>query len=102
MIALKKIPGEECFHVVEIGKELEDLQKEVGGYIECVPFVPGVVILCNEEGLLRGMPYNCRLFGHVFVGPVLVVGEKGEEFADLKDAEAALKTFNWMAGGAEE
>ena len=102
MIALKKNPGEECFHVVEIGKELEDLQKEVGGYIEYVPFVPGVVILCNEEGLLRGMPYNCRLFGHVFVGPVLVVGEDGEEFADLKKPEAALNTFNWMAGGAEK
>ena len=102
MIALKKNPGEERFHVVEIGKELEDLQKEVGGYIEYVPFVPGFAILCNEEGLLRGMPYNCRLFGHVFVGPVLVVGEKGKEFTDLKNAEASLKTFNWMVGGAEE
>ena len=101
MIALKKNPGDECFHVVEIGKELEDLQKEVGGYIERISFVPGVAILCNEEGRLRGMPYNCTLFGVKLVGPVLVVGEDGEEFADLKDAKAALKTFNWMAGGAE-
>lgn len=38
-------------YVKEIGEELEDLQHEVGGYIEAIyPFEDEVAIICNEEG----------------------------------------------------
>ena len=29
------------------------------------------------------MPYNCRFLGVDFVGTVLIVGTKGEEFCDV-------------------
>ena len=48
----------------EIGEELEDLQHEVGGYIEAVyPFEDEVAIVCNEEGKLEGLDLNRSLRG---------------------------------------
>ena len=40
--------------------ELEDLQGFVGGYIETVPtcFGDDVIMLVNEEGKLKELPYN--------------------------------------------
>ena len=59
---------------------LDSLQKIVGGYIEAVTIAPKVVILCDEEGRLKGKPYNCTVNGISFVGDIIVVGTKGEEF----------------------
>ena len=44
----------------------------------------------NEEGKLRGLEPNFYLgaIGDTIVGPVLVVGENGDEFADLPEDEA--------------
>lgn len=80
--ALVKRPGEPPRHV-NVSNSLEALQKNVGGYIEAVTIATDLVIICNEEGLLRGLPYNCRVCGVDFVGTILMVGRDGEEFADL-------------------
>ena len=63
---------------------LEAFQKAVDGYIETVTVAKDLVIICNEEGRLRGLPFNVELFGVGFVGTVIVAGVKGEEFASLK------------------
>ena len=44
-----------------------------------------VVIICNEEGRLKNLPYNCDLFGVSLVGTIIFAGVDGEEFADLPD-----------------
>ena len=77
---------------IEIENTLEALQKEVGGYIETVTLVRGyAVMIVNEEGLLRGIPSNLTasaVAARKIVGPALVVGVDGEEFADIpKDVE---------------
>lgn len=47
---------------VEIGTDLEDLQKAVGGYIEVTyPFDEQVGIVMNEEGKINGMDLNRAL-----------------------------------------
>ena len=47
----------------EISNELESLQKEVGGYIECIyPFDDEVGLICNEEGKLERLPPNRGLW----------------------------------------
>lgn len=63
---------------------LESFQKAVGGYIETVTIAPDVVLICNEEGRIIGLPHNGEFFGVDFCGTVLAVGVKGEEFASLK------------------
>lgn len=80
--AMRKRPG--CVpEFIEIPDELEAYQAEVGGYIEPFRVTSDLVILCNEEGKLLGLPRNCRLFGETFVGTLLFVGTRGEHFADV-------------------
>lgn len=80
--ALSKRVGEPPRHV-NVSNSLKALQAAVGGYIETVTIAADLVILCNEEGRLRGLPYNCTICGVDFVGDILIVGRDSEEFADL-------------------
>lgn len=79
--AIVKEPGKEAQEEL-IGNDLASLQKKVGGYIETVTVAEDLVIICNEEGVLLGLPYNCTLLGEPFCGTILFVGVDGEDFAD--------------------
>ena len=88
-----KRPEEQYGHVTNISTTLANLQKTVEG-----PFVqevimnetkdrPGAVIICNEEGKLRGLAPSFRI-GHgvtldIIVGEAVVIGIQGEELVDL-------------------
>lgn len=69
-------------HVEWVENKLKTFQGIVGGYIETVLVNGGIVIICNEEGRLRGLEDNCSIVGVDFVGPICVVGRKGDEFAN--------------------
>lgn len=83
LVVIKK-PGEAPYveHLFE--NTLEAFQKAVGGYIETVTFASDACFICNEEGRLKGMPYNFSSVGCDFVGTVLGVGVKEDEFVSLK------------------
>ena len=78
-----------------ISDSLENLQTLVGGYIETVTVcpqtlddngectLPGLVAICNEEGRLLGMEHCCTVDGVDYVGPVIFVGVRGDEFDDI-------------------
>ena len=68
----------------DIPNTLEELQATVGGYIETVTLAADTAIICNEEGRLLGLPYNCRFLGVDFVGPILVVGVAGDKTRYLR------------------
>ena len=73
-------------HIVEQVKGLEHHAHTatVGGSIEAMyPFEEEVCIICNEEGRIRELPYNCTICGAQFFGDIVLVGVKGDEFADL-------------------
>jgi hypothetical protein len=87
-----KRPDEQFGLMTWVSDTLENLQKTVGGYIETVTLDNGVVLICNEEGKLRDMPYNftVRRMIHNFLpvsnpifGIVIVCGADGDEFADV-------------------
>ena len=61
MIRVLKIEPGQAPSVKEIQNDLTNLQAEVGGLIECISFPNGCVVVCNEEGKLRGMQPNRRL-----------------------------------------
>ena len=97
--AIVKRPDEQFGYVTWISDSLENLQKTVGGYIETVTLDNGVVLICNEEGKLRDMPYNFtlrilprvtmfevinELFGQCkFFGTVIACGAEGDQLADI-------------------
>ncbi len=70
-------------YVTNISDRLENLQKTVDGYIETVTVADDLVIICNEEGRLKNMPYNCTVCGVDFVGTIIFAGVDGESFADI-------------------
>lgn len=79
-------------YVKEIGAELDDLQREVGGYIEAVSYYYGepVAIICDETGKMRGKEPNRALRDRngpvydVVCGTFLVVGIGEEDFSSLE------------------
>ena len=74
----------------KIGAELQDLQAEVGGLMECIYNRDGTIIVANDEGKLLGMEGNRRLGnGSVIAGPFFVIGDAGENFRSLTDAEVS-------------
>lgn len=91
-VIIKK-PGEPPVSA-QIENTLESLQETVGGYIETVTMSRDVVIICNEEGRIKGLPFNCRVGGHDFVGTIIFAGIEGDEFADLP-----VKIASWLEDG---
>jgi len=65
---------------------LEQMQSIVGGLIEPIyPYHEEVAIVCNEEGLINGLPFNRSVpggYGGVF-GTFFICGLGEEEFCSL-------------------
>lgn len=85
-------------YVAEVENELAALQKIVGGYIEPVTVATDAVLVCNEEGRLRGLEPNRQIGSDplsVIYGTFFVCGVDGEEFTSLSDgfAELVIRTF---------
>lgn len=93
--AIIKRPDEEVGHVTNISPTLNNLQNIVEGYIETVTLYSGWTIICNEEGRIRDLPYNCTIDGVDFYGDIIAVGVDGENFTDLP-ADITRKVWNEM------
>jgi hypothetical protein len=52
-----------------------------GGYIEVLNLATDLAIICNEEGRLMDLEYNCAICGVSFVGPIVLVRTKRDAFA---------------------
>ena len=65
---------------------LEEMQRAVGGYIEHLLYIDDRhVLVGDEEGLLkRGLPGFHFAGGMFFVGPVLILRLRGEDYSDAK------------------
>ena len=85
MRAIIKVPGRDPA-LIDIDNTLHRLQMIVDGYIETYTIAEDVAIICNEEGKLRGLPYNCTICGEDFVGTILFVGVGEEDFTDVPDS----------------
>ena len=80
--------------VKRISNELESLQHEVDGYIECIyPFDDMVALICNEEGKNQGHQLNRGLYDEddklydIIAGTFLIVGLGEEDFCSLTEEQ---------------
>lgn len=80
--AIVKEPGKEPEMFI-VTNELKALQKLVGGYIECAMVEEDMVVVCDEEGRIKGKPFNCWFDGISFVGTIVVLGSKDEDFDNV-------------------
>lgn len=107
-------PGK-CPEVIEIEDTLEAMQNIVGGDIEVYePFDDEVVIVCNEEGKVKGLPLNRAIYSNrgelvdIIAGAFFVCyAPVGEGFLSLPKELAEKyeeyfkepESFNTEAGG---
>ena len=80
---LYKAPGKPI-ETRTVENSLEALQQLVGGYIETFTIATDCVIICDEEGKLKGKPANFSFAGELFVGPVFICGAWDGDFTDLR------------------
>ena len=78
--AIVKRPDELVGHMTNVSDRLETMQKTVGGLIETVTLDRQVVIVCNEEGKIRGMEPNCAVCGIPFYGTIVAIGYDGKGY----------------------
>ena len=71
----------------DIPHTLRDMQQTVGGYIEIIrPFDDPVVLVCDEEGKLKGYDLNRAIAGKdIIAGTFFLAGVDGEDLTDLSD-----------------
>lgn len=81
-------------YAADIPAGLKSLQQQVGGLIQVLyPFADPVAVICNDEGKLIGLPWNCPLFdedGNIYdilVGTFLVVGLTKDDFGSLTEEQ---------------
>ena len=79
-------PGKPAYKM-EIGTDLESLQKAVGGIIDILGIGNKVNIVFNDEGKLIGLEGNRRVGEHIIVGNFFICGEKGEDLCSLTDEQ---------------
>lgn len=80
---------------------LEELQERVGGYIQtCAPLElqeQNIELLVDEEGLLKGLQPNAKLYPFFYVGNAVFVGVDGEELVGLTSEQIEF-IVDWLEG----
>ena len=71
---------------------------EMIGHIEVVTVASNLAIICNEEGRINMLPYNCDIAGISFVGTIIVAGFRKDEFADVPTDINEWARI-WLIGG---
>ena len=100
-IKILALPVDREPYITNIESSLKNMQNYVGGYIETVTVLknPQVILICDEEGVLKGRAVNPSIpdlaehggWAPEIVGDCFFCGVSGEEFADLPDKwKAAL------------
>ena len=84
-----KEPGKKP-KVTDIENTLKALQEIVGGYIETVTLSDRSVLIVNEEGLPRELPYNCTVITHSLMpfqtfGTIVLVGRYEDGFTSVSE-----------------
>ena len=82
MRILIKNPSDEGFRQIVVPNDLKVLQDLVDGPIETVTLEEDLCVICNEEGRIRGLDFNCYYYGIGFVGTILLVGIDECDFTD--------------------
>lgn len=85
--------------ITEIDGSLSSMQEVVGGHIEPI-FLEEltehkIVMIANEEGVLKYLPLNENLSPFFFVGTLFVCGYHRDELTSISNKQLAA-FFEWL------
>ena len=103
------IPAENEPYIAHLPNKLESLQQMVDGHIEFVNLAKKRILICNEEGMIIGLPVNEVIrdilpLPNEILGDVIIAARDGEEIVSLDDhsaeyiKELAMKVFEAKYG----
>lgn len=80
------------FVMTEIENTLDDMQKFVDGDIEVINITDKILLVCNEEGKMRGLPPAAFIVRNqqmqdVIVGNFFLCRENGEDMASIQETD---------------
>ena len=90
LVRPNKLPEEITFK-----NTLETKQELVDGYIEYAysDDFPDVAFICNEEGKIKGLPYN-RDIGHdIIAGNFIIISSKDDEGEDISLSDRQIEKY---------
>ncbi|HPD89014.1 MAG TPA: DUF3846 domain-containing protein [Oscillospiraceae bacterium] len=83
-----------------IPNTLEAMQELVGGYIETVTLEDGLILVCNEEGRMNGLPPNASVttrYGQQYIyGDFFICRGEGDEFSGLHNSQEMLDAMDYV------
>lgn len=85
----------ELLEEVVIKNDLATLQEVVEGHIEYFPLQFDILMVLNEDGMLKNLPRNFNFSNGIIHGDVLFVGRDGEEICSLSERQKTVLE-NWM------
>ncbi|MFI3327459.1 MAG: DUF3846 domain-containing protein [Clostridia bacterium] len=86
-IKIVKIEPNQKPVVKEIENNLDSLQSEVGGLIQCVYLEDGNIAVINDEGKINGSEPNRWIADDIICDPFFICGDDGEDFASLSEQD---------------
>lgn len=94
MKVIRKHP-DQMPEVIDIENDVDAICTELDGHMEAFTIAKDLVILCDEEGRLKGKAPNIALksLGVDFCDTILIVGVNGEEFCDVPKLDWILWNF---------
>lgn len=90
LVKPNKLPEEITFK-----NTLETKQELVDGYIEYAysDDFPDVAFICNEEGKIKGLPYN-RDIGHdIIAGNFIIISSMDDEGEDISLSDSQIEKY---------
>jgi hypothetical protein len=82
-----------------LDNDLKSLQAFVGGYIEAYTIAPGITVICNEEGRLKGLPPNREVPGAGLIVGDFLVCRNSSAGNTLSLTGKQVKTVHTLIGG---
>jgi hypothetical protein len=71
-----------------IKESVEDVRSIIGGNMEVVVLdMPGLMLICNENGKLDGLPNNITIYGEPIAGDVCFVSTVCGDIVDITDEQ---------------
>ena len=82
------------FIMTEIENTLEAMQEFVGGYIEVINITDKILLVCNEEGKLRGLLPTAFIVRNqepkdIIAGKFFLCREDGEDMVSIQESDIA-------------
>lgn len=81
-----------------IDNNLKTKEELVGGYVEYLyrNYFPNIIIVCNKEGKMLGLPFNRDIGGDIVAGTFIILGEDPEKGENISLTDSQIEKYQQL------